>query len=57
LREYRELLAGMLASLDPGGYDRAVEIASLPELVRGYEQIKLAGVEQFRAEAVRLART
>jgi indolepyruvate ferredoxin oxidoreductase len=29
----------------------AIEIAELPELVRGYEAIKLAGVERFRARA------
>jgi hypothetical protein len=28
-----------------------LEIASLPELVRGYEDIKLTNVERFRARA------
>jgi indolepyruvate ferredoxin oxidoreductase len=53
LREYRELIDETIAGLDASTYDRAVEIASLPELVRGYELIKLAGVARFRAEADR----
>ena len=32
----------------------AIEIAELPELVRGYEEIKLAGVERFRARGSEL---
>ena len=30
-------------------YDRAVEIAALPDVVRGYEDVKLANVEAYRA--------
>jgi indolepyruvate ferredoxin oxidoreductase len=30
-------------------------VAELPELVRGYEEIKLAGVERFRARAAQLS--
>jgi indolepyruvate ferredoxin oxidoreductase len=55
VREYRELMHETIAGLDAARYDHAVEIASLPELVRGYESIKLAGVARFRAEAARLA--
>jgi indolepyruvate ferredoxin oxidoreductase len=54
VREYRELVDDALARLSPATYDRAVELASLPELVRGYEKIKLASVEHFRTEAARL---
>lgn len=32
----------------------AVEIASLADSVRGYEEIKLAGVERFRARGAQL---
>ena len=34
---------------------QVLEVARLPELVRGYEHIKLAGVERFRARAAELA--
>ncbi|MGO9193066.1 MAG: DUF6537 domain-containing protein [Streptosporangiaceae bacterium] len=35
-------------------YQRAVEIARLPDLVRGYENIKLANVAQYRARVTDL---
>jgi indolepyruvate ferredoxin oxidoreductase len=38
-----------LADLDAAGYVIAVELASTPDLVRGYEDVKLAGVQRFRA--------
>jgi indolepyruvate ferredoxin oxidoreductase len=52
--EYMALVDRALASLSPATLDTAVEIAELPELVRGYEQIKLAGVERFRARGAEL---
>ncbi len=33
---------------------KKLSVAELPELVRGYEHIKLAGVERFRARAAAL---
>ncbi len=54
--EYRDLVESALDSLSVENYERAVELASLPDLVRGYEDIKLRGVEQFRAEADRYLR-
>ena len=32
----------------------AVELAALPDLVRGYEDIKLANVERYHSEMARL---
>ena len=52
--EYRELLREALERLTPANHAVVAEIAALPELVRGYEQIKLAGVERFRARAIEL---
>jgi indolepyruvate ferredoxin oxidoreductase len=52
--EYRELVERALGDLSPATYDRAVEIARLPDLVRGYEEIKLRSVARFRDEARRL---
>ena len=54
VKEYTALVAGVAASLDQDGYDRAVEIASAVELVRGYESIKLASVERYRARLAEL---
>ena len=46
--EYREVMDDQLARLAPGTLARAVEIASLPDLVRGYEQVKLDTVAAYR---------
>jgi indolepyruvate ferredoxin oxidoreductase len=48
--EYRGLVEKALADLSPESYERAVKLASLPDLIRGYEEIKLKNVERFRAE-------
>ncbi len=53
--EYRSALAAAVASLSAESFERAVEIAGSPELVRGYEEIKLAGVERFRARLAELS--
>jgi indolepyruvate ferredoxin oxidoreductase len=48
--QYRAAIEEALATLSPASYDRAVALAQLPDLVRGYEQIKLANVARYRAE-------
>ena len=52
--EYREALEAALEALerDAGAarYEQAVAIARLAELVRGYEDVKMATVATFRAE-------
>jgi len=48
--EYRGLVDKAIASLGPGTYDRAVKLANLPDVIRGYEDVKLRNVEKFRAE-------
>jgi indolepyruvate ferredoxin oxidoreductase len=52
--EYRALVERTLADLSPAIHDRAVAVARLPDLVRGYEGIKLRSVTRFREEARRL---
>jgi indolepyruvate ferredoxin oxidoreductase len=47
LSEYERIVVDLATGLDRDGYDRAVDIASLPEVVRGYENIKLANVETY----------
>ena len=39
----------VLPKLGPDDLPRAVEIAALPDLVRGYEELKLRRVAEFRA--------
>lgn len=54
--EYRQLIDTLLATLDEGRYDQAVEIAGLYDMVRGFDTVKLANVERYRAElAIALA--
>jgi indolepyruvate ferredoxin oxidoreductase len=48
--EYRTLIEEALADLSPEGYERAVKLAGLPDLVRGYEEIKLRNIQRFREE-------
>ena len=43
--------------LDTVNYDRAVEVAALPDMVRGYEGVKLASVEAYHARLSELGIT
>jgi len=52
--EYRALIDGVLAGLSPVGYETAVALAKLPDMIRGYEDIKLRNVARFREEARKL---
>ncbi|CAM03344.1 indolepyruvate ferredoxin oxidoreductase [Saccharopolyspora erythraea NRRL 2338] len=49
--EYRRLVERALDRLGSGTAEQVAAIAELTELVRGYEDIKLAGVERFRERA------
>jgi indolepyruvate ferredoxin oxidoreductase len=48
--EYRQLIESLLADLDEVNYPIAVQIAALPDLICGYEDIKLASVDDFRRQ-------
>ncbi|HTY56678.1 MAG TPA: indolepyruvate ferredoxin oxidoreductase family protein [Candidatus Binataceae bacterium] len=54
IAEYRAMVQRMIGNLSPANYDRAVQIATLPDLIRGYEEIKLLNIERFRDQARRL---
>ena len=54
--EYEALVEEALEHLSPQTYATAVELCELPELVRGYEEIKLRGVARFRKRAEVLRR-
>ena len=49
--EYRAQIEQALAGLAPATYERAVALAELPDMIRGYEQVKLRSVERFRDAA------
>jgi indolepyruvate ferredoxin oxidoreductase len=53
--EYRQLIESLLPHLHEDNYELAVEIAELPDMIRGYEGIKLASVAEFhqKVEALR----
>ncbi|RZV44866.1 MAG: indolepyruvate ferredoxin oxidoreductase family protein, partial [Acidimicrobiales bacterium] len=48
--EYVAAITTVLASLDRDNVDSAMALAELPDLVRGYEDIKLRNVEIYRRE-------
>jgi indolepyruvate ferredoxin oxidoreductase len=52
--EYLELVEKAAARLTPHTLPTALRVAQLPDQVRGYEEIKLRGVERMRAGAVEL---
>jgi indolepyruvate ferredoxin oxidoreductase len=54
--EYRQLIESLLPELNEENYEIAVQIAELPDMIRGYEGIKLASVVEFRREAEALCK-
>jgi indolepyruvate ferredoxin oxidoreductase len=46
--EYRALIEGVLAGLSCDTVEQAVQLAELPDMIRGYEDVKLANVARFR---------
>jgi indolepyruvate ferredoxin oxidoreductase len=51
---YRALVADLARDLTAESLDRAVRIAELPDLVRGYEGVKLGNVERYVAALAEL---
>ena len=50
IAEYRTLMETELDALTTDTYERAVRLAELPDVIRGYEDVKLAGVERFHQQ-------
>ena len=48
--QYTAAIDHVLGSLSAQNLEEAVSIAELPDLVRGFEEIKLANVERYRAQ-------
>ncbi|HEU0024934.1 MAG TPA: indolepyruvate ferredoxin oxidoreductase family protein [Thermoleophilaceae bacterium] len=49
--EYEEMIGEALAQLTPESHATAVELCELPDVIRGYEEIKLRNVVLFRKRA------
>jgi len=54
ITEYREVIEQLLAGLTAGNHQQAVQIAALPDMVRGYEEIKLANVGAYHEKLAEL---
>jgi indolepyruvate ferredoxin oxidoreductase len=52
--EYRAMVLRLAAGLTPESYESAAAAAEAAELVRGYEDVKLAGVARYRARLAEL---
>ena len=52
--EYCALVEEALGGLSPQTYSRAVALAQLPDIIRGYEEFKLKNVARFREEVRQL---
>ena len=46
--EYRRLIAMAMQKLTPDNHATVVQVAELPDMVRGYEEIKLNNVQRYR---------
>ncbi|MFK7802843.1 MAG: indolepyruvate ferredoxin oxidoreductase family protein [Anaerolineae bacterium] len=56
--EYKSMIDQELATLSAQTYDRAIALAETPDIIRGYEDIKLANVQKFRQKTAEIkART
>ena len=54
ITEYRQVIDQILAGLTSGNHDLAVQIAALPDQIRGYEGIKLATVRTYHEKLAEL---
>jgi indolepyruvate ferredoxin oxidoreductase len=52
--QYRSEIEDLLPRLSPLTIETAAKVASLPDLIRGYEQIKVRNVDRYRKELARL---
>ncbi len=52
--EYRSTIEGLLGGLSAENFDTAVEVAGLPDMIRGYEEVKERNVEAYRERLAEL---
>ncbi|HEX3962223.1 MAG TPA: indolepyruvate ferredoxin oxidoreductase family protein [Trebonia sp.] len=55
ISEYRDLVTRILDGLTSGNLTTAVELAGLPDMIRGYEEVKLRSVGVYRERLAALA--
>lgn len=53
--EYRDLVRGIAAKVEPSTMDTAIELAAAPALVAGFGAVKEAGVAAYRARLAELS--
>jgi indolepyruvate ferredoxin oxidoreductase len=56
IRDYRQTIEGVLDRLAPASRDVIAELAAAPDMIRGYERIKLDNVERYRQRTEELLR-
>jgi indolepyruvate ferredoxin oxidoreductase len=54
IAEYREMIEGLLGTLDGANHANAVELATLPEQIRGFGHVKEKAVEAYRVRKAEL---
>ena len=54
ITDYEDLVRDLSAKLDGENHGIAVELASLPELIRGYGHVKTAAIEKAKAKETEL---
>jgi indolepyruvate ferredoxin oxidoreductase len=47
IEQYRELIFAAVDELNGDNYSQAVKLAQLPDMIRGYDEVKLGNVERF----------
>ena len=52
--EYREMVEALLAKLDASNHAEAVELAALPDQIRGFGHVKEQAVAEYRARKAEL---
>lgn len=53
--QYRQLVFSALDKLTIDNYEEAVTLASLPDIIRGYDEVKLGNIEKFWDEVTALS--
>ena len=51
VNEYQTMIEAVVDGLHTDSYDKALRVAELPDMIRGYEGVKEANVEKFRQAA------
>jgi len=57
LAEYRRIIADLLPGLTADTLDTAVQVAELPDVIRGYDEVKLRNVKIYRERMAELLHT